>query len=413
MRGEYENNWHNAFEGTSMEPSTQVWNNIASSMDSRNGKRNWVTILLIAATVTVAFSFPLTIGNSSYEVSPQNLLITETTPALDNSETTRARDINQITTLDQSLIQKPILPLKDEKFEDVDLVKGHKELSENWNSQDVQPTSAIVKRLSYQYSMSIKEPSSGLDSYYILPIYQYNKGQKSRGMVALGSISTGSQSAAGPGGMDMLFAASADTELSNNGLENISSGSRNEEGGVSFYLGLGMEFPIGRKFSLGTGLGYLNQKLDGTSNMVYDIDGNFVPLGAYDSILPGTIFLSENYNYTANNKFISIPAYLKYPFVDRKIKFRAGLGLSTDIMVGHEIISAEYGSISYSPASTDYNTVILNGLLNIDLLLPVSENYGLAVEAGLRRGFTSIASEGNTFPTSFNLGVIIFYQFQR
>ena len=67
MRGLYEQQWQDAMTGAVIQPSDSLWDNIASSLDEENGRHNWVTILLIAATVTVAFAFPLTIGNSELE----------------------------------------------------------------------------------------------------------------------------------------------------------------------------------------------------------------------------------------------------------------------------------------------------------------------------------------------------------
>ena len=68
MRGLYEQQWQEVMSGGVIEPSADLWDKIAADLDSERGRHNWVTILLIAATVTVAFAFPVTVGNSSLEV---------------------------------------------------------------------------------------------------------------------------------------------------------------------------------------------------------------------------------------------------------------------------------------------------------------------------------------------------------
>ena len=55
MRGEFDNIWKDAFDEASITPSEKVWNGISSSMDGNSGRRGWVTMLLVAATVTMAF----------------------------------------------------------------------------------------------------------------------------------------------------------------------------------------------------------------------------------------------------------------------------------------------------------------------------------------------------------------------
>ena len=68
MSGLYEQQWQDALAGAAIQPSDGLWDNIANELDGKRGRHNWVTILLIAATVTVAFAFPLTIGNSSLQI---------------------------------------------------------------------------------------------------------------------------------------------------------------------------------------------------------------------------------------------------------------------------------------------------------------------------------------------------------
>ena len=67
MKSLYEQKWIKAIEGAKIEPSEALWDKIASKLDNERGRNYWVTILIIAATVTLAFSFPLTIGDSTFK----------------------------------------------------------------------------------------------------------------------------------------------------------------------------------------------------------------------------------------------------------------------------------------------------------------------------------------------------------
>jgi hypothetical protein len=209
--------------------------------------------------------------------------------------------------------------------------------------------------------------------------------------------------------MDML-SASADFESGY--LNNTQGDIRSEEGGTTYSSGLGAEIPLGKKWSIISGVGYMIQRAPGTSNIVYDDNGNYVPLGAYSAIKPGTIFLSESYSYTAVNRFVNIPLVVKYPIVDRKFKLRLGAGFSNDLMIQNTITTQEYAEVKNSVGDTNYAPYGITGILNLDLRFKLTDNYALAFETGLRKGFTSINSSGNRYPTSFNVGIMLFYHFR-
>jgi hypothetical protein len=188
---------------------------------------------------------------------------------------------------------------------------------------------------------------------------------------------------------------------------------RSEEGGATFYLGIGAELPVSKRINLSFGLGYQNQRLNGTSNTIYEENGRQYPVGIYDPVLPGTIFLSESYEYVSNNQFVSLPLGAKYAIIDKRVKLRLGLGLSPDFMLSHKVMAVEYGSRSTQLSATAYNPIQLTALLNLDVLLPLRTNYGLAVETGLRQGMVPYVENGREYTTSINFGVILFYQIKK
>lgn len=100
MSNSYEQQWQQAMAGVSIQPSEGLWNNIVTNLDASRGRNAWVTILLIAATVTIAFAFPLTIGNSSFEARPDaqhyiSNLEDTTTNSREITNSSSQPDINQ------------------------------------------------------------------------------------------------------------------------------------------------------------------------------------------------------------------------------------------------------------------------------------------------------------------------------
>ena len=218
-----------------------------------------------------------------------------------------------------------------------------------------------------------------------------------------GSLSAGN----GFGGLNF---ESADAAYMTSDIGNGFTDNRTENPGSTYYFGLGAELPIGKRWSFLAGVGYLAQNASGASNIILDAGHGNQPLGAYDPIVPGTIFLSESYSYSVTNGYINVPLTFKYPIVNRKIKFRVGMGVSTDFMISHVLDSDAYGKASYDPASMDYKTVVLSGLVNFDLSYSLNNHYSVALETGLRKGITAIDNNKDYYPSSFTVGLVLFYK---
>ena len=427
MKGDFENIWKDALDGASVTPSENLWKGIESAMDQKHGKTGWVTILLIAATVTIAFAFPLTIGNSSFELKPKEYEIASQLPG--QSSDTGEEPAIDLPTRDNNLPSRNMAHdyhiSKNESSESSASAQARSQAIKSSGSQGI--TTELIKEegkslltevrakrvISFYYFL--KEPASALDSYYILPAYNKPTKTYDGNLLAYGRLNSGRQtSSSGFESMDLLFSrtetmdASPANDLGNNQYDN-----RSEEGGTAFYLGFGVEIPMSRRFRLTTGLGVQNQRLTGSSNVIDDNNGLELPLGIYDPIAPGAVFLNTNYDYVSSNQFISLPIAVKYIFVDKKVKFRGGVGLSPDFMLSHKIISEDYGTNSVKPSETYYNSFQLSGLFNFDVMFSLGSNYGLAVETGLRQGLRPIVTHGSDFATSFNLGVVLFYQFDK
>lgn len=428
MRGLYEQHWQEAMAGAAIQPSAELWDNIAANLDNKRGRNNWVTILLIAATVTVAFAFPLTIGNSELETRDTiQQFITQTdknnaTDIDDKNILAGEKDENFIDrNIDQGAISKideekkvddnteviMAISTQNEKFQEIKIDNTNKQALSAAISIKVSSSTTAKYGLS-AFDLGNNVTLANVDNYYFIPYYLPYTVRADRSMLASLSMGTGSLSA--NGGFGSLGLKSADLAEAPGGLSNVFSDDRVENPGSTYYFGAGIEMPIGKRWSLLAGLGYLAQKASGTSNIVLDVGNGNQPLGAYDPIVPGTIFLSESYNYSVTNSYINVPVTFKYPFINRKIKFRGGVGISTDFMISHVLNSEAYGKANYNPASMDYRTVVLAGLINLDISYSLSNQYSVALETGWRKGFTAIDFSKDYYPSSFTLGLILFYK---
>ena len=417
MRGYYEQQWKNALGGTSIQPSDALWKKIESSTTDNNNNRTWMTILLIAATITIAFAFPLTIGNSSFEARPetfQNLAQFK----VNESDTEYSSEAKNLATIDSN---------NKATFGENDSSTGNKESNSTPNGLlaskegylDLinKDESVVINLVSIQgyglasLDMGVEIPDHQLNSYYLIPYYIPSNKEK-RNLLASLNMGAGSSSA-GSGLSGFGAYESADMLAAEPNAASTNSDNRSEANGSTYYVGAGVELPIGNRWSLLSGVGYLAQMATGTSNIVLDNGENYLPLGAYDPVLPGTVFLTEPYGYTVNNSYINIPLTLKYSVINRKFKLRTGIGLSTDFMLSHNLSSDEYGSANYSASLVEFKPVVLVGLINLDISYSLNNQYSIALETGVRKGFTAIDNSQDYYPSSFTVGVILFYKIQR
>lgn len=414
MRGYYEKQWQNALDGASIQPSDALWDNIESSIEGNNNNRMWMTILLVAATVTIAFAFPLTVGNSSFEARPdtyQNLSESE----VNDSETEFNSDVNSTFLVPNN---DQIASIKNSSKNNSESLYLDSKAQANTRvesiSQDEPVVANLVNAQGYGLSsidMGVNVPDSELDRYYLIPYYIPSSIEK-RNLLASMNMGAGSTS---PGSGFSGFGAleSADMLAFEPSAGSKNSDNRTESNGSTYYVGGGVELPIGNRWSLLSGLGYLAQTAIGKSNIVLNDGENYLPLGAYDPVMPGTVFLTESYDYTVKNSYINIPLTLKYSIINRKFKLRTGFGLSTDFMLSHNLSSDAYGSANYDPSLMDFKPVVLVGLINLDISYSLSNQYSVALEMGVRKGFTSIDNAQEYYPSSFTAGIILFYKIQR
>jgi outer membrane protein with beta-barrel domain len=432
MKGIYEQQWQDAFAGVSVQPSEGLWEKIASDLDSDRGRHIWVTILLIAASVTLAFAFPLTIGNSSFEIR-DNLDYKVAQEAESDIEGLPAESDGDIAGIvseeDREETNSGKMTFQAPKSETIarsnkeklmaDLSTAENKAGKTFSNKDVAVSSGFTANIGSgsevsgygmaDFSLGTTLNLADINDHYFIPYYLPAK-SVDRNLLASLNMGTGSLSAnSGFGGLGLLNADAAEASFNNSTPINDE---RVENSGSTLYFATGVELPLGKRWSFLAGLGYLAQRADGTSNIVLE-EGNISrPLSAYDPIGPGTIFLGESYSYSVTNSYINVPLTIKYPFVNRKIKFRGGIGISTDFMISHTVDSDAYGKANYKPATMDYNTVALSGLVNLDLSYSLNNDYSIALEAGLRKGFTAIDKNKGYYPSSFTVGLVLFYKIQ-
>ncbi|MCF6352092.1 MAG: PorT family protein [Cyclobacteriaceae bacterium] len=420
MKGLYEKKWQKAAEGAKIEPSAALWNNIASNLDIEKGRNYWATLLLIAATVTLAFSFPLTIGDSTFKLRQHSSQPVAQLDTVSNSNGGISLSFNTI-----NVENKSTLDLGSESKKEVNNTQNHLTSS----IKKPQHTLSAIRKNDNSDFCLIKEAKAqgvgfgllnwdidfqlaNLDSYYIIPYFMPLKKPEDRNLLASLNMGTGSASTSGGLFSNTLLESDNGMSLSSSkdGFSNVVE--QSESTGTTFYIGTGIELPMGNKWSVLTGIGYLAQKTEGVNNVVRNGKNGYRPLSIYAPVKKGSVFLSESYQYTLVNNYISIPISVKYPIINRKIKFRAGAGISTDFMLSHTVNSESYQKASYKPSEVDYNPIVLSGLVNFDVSYNINKHYSIALETGVRKGVTPIDKNKDLYPSLFTGGIVLLYKIQ-
>lgn len=418
MKNLYEQNWKDVITGAKMEPSEALWDNIASSLDEEKGRNYWVTLLMIAATVTIAFSFPLTIGISDLG-SHSNTPSVATQSSSDNND-----DIAKTENFNSSNIIAKTKSSSKSNTQNIDYRSTQSYLKSSINNTTKTSTTFYVKKpisevlpkaqiqgIGFEsLTWNVNYQLGNLSGIYIIPYFMPIKKDENRGLIASLNMGAGSNSS----GSGLLNSSPVESDLfmvlSNQDTNNPIV--KEESNGTTFYLGTGVEIALGNRWSILTGIGYLNQKSDGKNNVVLDGENGYTPVGIDHPIELGSVFLSESYHYTKTNNYISIPISIKYPFINRKVMVRAGTGVSSDFMLSHIVNSETYGKVSYKPSEVQYNTIVLSAMLNLDVSYNLNNRYSISFETGIRKGITPIDKRKNIYPSSFTVGLVLFYKFR-
>ena len=389
MNHSYERQWKEALAGATVLPTEEVWQQVAARLDRERGLHGWVTLLLVAATISVVFALPLTIGEATFNARPQ---------LQQHLTANRQQTPEAVADEPQAATVVSALPASQ-----VDSRSGNTTgVYDNNRIPTVPVLRYAAKNMQIGAQLQVVQP-------YIAPWYIPAGKEGTYQSQLLFNLGGGSNGGKGNFSVnDQLTDASlveGDMLVTNAGVD-----LREEKPGSTFYIGAGWEMPLGKKWSLQAGLGYLSRQSKGISNIIVQ-DGNLqLPVTTYDRIPEEAVYLTETYDYRVTNSYLVMPVVFKYPFVDRKVKFRGGVGLSADILLSHAATTREPGRYNYVPADFGYRPVALSGLLNLDVSYAVAENYAMAFETGWRQNLTNMMGYGELYPSSFTLGLLFYYR---
>jgi hypothetical protein len=205
----------------------------------------------------------------------------------------------------------------------------------------------------------------------------------------------------------------------NNSVSNQTAAS-----GVSYSFGMVVGKRLAGRWVIQSGLNYMNNSVDYTSNQVVRSQDfkNFKAATLSDLRSPAQADNTVLQNVAAHDvnsslEYLSIPVQAGFIAVDHKIGVQFNAGVATDLFIQNtinpegsaiETIQIERGSESI------YRSTNFSGLLNTELSYRFASRYRLSLNPGLRYPFNSIFKDEwgiSSTPLIFDVGVRFRYIF--
>lgn len=213
------------------------------------------------------------------------------------------------------------------------------------------------------------------------------------------------------------------SQLVGAGASDLTGRTNRHEIGNAYSMGLSVGTRLSSRWIVQSGINYVNQRIDYTSNVVAFTQSNqskmVIPeyynatanIGGLNSSDPATEFASVTTTdtYTINNalELISIPMQAGFMIIDRRIGWQVNSGISSDIFVRNTMVD-ESGRVERfqqnAGKDSPYRSVNWTGLLSTELSYQLGTHYRLALVPGMRYYITSILKDQTSIPLILDLG---------
>ena len=478
-RQKFEENWKDAFEGSEMTPSDSVWSNIDLKLDNEKMKRRVVYYQRLTAA-SILFALLIGVGGVRYfNGDNAESLATQSTPDKNKSELPTSGNIASKDKLvadnksEQSMNADQSASLNSREGKSVLLNKnssnhtnGNSVKSEAINRSEQSNSSVITFAVSAEnfkkhndpalmdtkkYLPLASQPFENLSSYSSAPVMdtqlpdvveepkEVNKTEtvqvaavltqepveeiieqkKKRAEdlwlsfgAAAGSYNPGSSSSSSvqtmsSPGFSSSFANQATPQSTRSSV------------GAAFSLGLSVGKKVAERWLIQTGVNYLSQAINYTSNFTTQSATNEAKASLADYAAvdrTATPMLTQPYKVNSNMEFVSIPVQAGYIIIDRKIGLQLNAGFASDIFLRNTLKDQSGQSHKYSQSGGEespYRSFNWAGLASTELSYKMAKQYRISLQPGFRYSLQpALKSQSGANPLVLDIGFRFRYIFQ-
>jgi hypothetical protein len=185
-------------------------------------------------------------------------------------------------------------------------------------------------------------------------------------------------------------------------------------------VGLEMGMQLSGRWQLSSGIQYLNNNVQSTTNLVLN---NRTPVLFSNAASLDRNELNENATYGATEldntfQFISIPIQAGYMLVDSRVKFQLNAGVSSDVFLKNKITAVDRSLESVtinSGSDAPFRSVYFNGLIGAQASYEFLPRYLITLEPRYKMALSEFTKSNHAYtslPSSFGIGVGVKYVFK-
>ncbi|MFZ5971853.1 MAG: outer membrane beta-barrel protein [Bacteroidota bacterium] len=469
-RQRFEENWKEAFEGAELTPPDRIWTNLeldlAEGENERMKKRVVFYQRMAAALVLVSASLGLyvwtTLSDDSQQTMATNAVFEkENSPEASAQESLVASNDSQHTTeathdaaltpasssqsgsvsgkqnagatpgtgLPNSTYRtktkdvgtkanSPLMAMANESQQPEQVLMAE---DESAMAPPLNTEATIVNEEKPESLVAQTEPMTEEEALKVLqPFLEVKEGNKEKRTSARETLWLAMGAAAGsynPGAG--LAANGADRALNVPAFStaDMRSGqtSRNQVGSA-YSIGVAMGKKLSDRWVVQSGLSYVNQQIDYSSNLLAFTSANKAQLYTPEYATTSGITNDGNFSaltttdpYTINSaiELISIPVQAGYLIVDKKVGWQVNGGFSSDLFLRNTLVDESGQVEKFSQGAGEespYRTVSWSGLLNTELSYRLGDQYRFSLVPGMRYALNSVLKEGTSTPLILDMG---------
>jgi len=471
-RRKFEDSFKQAFDGTEVDTSDNVWTGIELELEKAEGDKTKRRLLFYKMLAAASVTFALCVAGIGYYIvdnktaalnnqlavdariqqsaDASNRTSDESTTDATSGQQTLSNDISAREEVRKNLPSSGSAAGRTNKSVGIPAAKEYSSDSDN-NAIIAAP--AFDERSNVASSaINSKYDDRGVPSFYTAkdPILVIPKNEVDPGALLLAQMAAEEQkyaqldkkekeNAAEKLWTSVGFAAggfsSVNTGVSPSAANNTIAFSNSsvpdkqaKASGVSYSVGVNVGTRLSKRWTIQGGVNYLTQSSDYTANNVVAED-NFTTLKA-ESIneldkLPqladayASSKLTPTVPYSVNNnvKFFSVPVQAGYLLVNKKFGLQLNAGLSTDLFL-ENTITPESGDINVTTQGrgedSPYRPVNFSGLMGTEFSYRFGSHYRIALNPGLRYPLNSVYKNDvgiQSTPLTFDVGLRFKYIF--
>ena len=447
-KGEFENRWKQAFEGSEIRPSDNLWVGIEAAIANDEAARyrrgmayyKWIAaaILLLALSVGGYMGYRYQSSDSVQGTitqteqieavqsqDPENPIVPDNTESLSSPESgqqvassndlTRAPD-RQTNSSHQEAIDRSSTNSGQALYVSATKDTENAEIDRYFNKPNTPTTGLASTSILTSREISVSETPAPLlpEKVYGVPVYPVIRKEQRSNLWAGISVM--------PGYFNPNYQGQNNLQANYNSLRSVAQSNAGEEhsAGLSMSFGFDMGLKLSERWQLSSGLQYLNNQVQSTTDLVLN---NRTPV--FSSVIE-SLDLSESsadisYEPTDLNstfQFISIPVQAGYLVFDNKVKLMVQAGVASDFFIKNEITAKDQSLESVtidSGSDAPFRSMYLNGLIGAQASYEVLPRYLITLEPRYKLAlsdFTKPESGYSSVPSSFGVGVGIRYVFK-